>query len=82
MLSIVCRNVRTEHLLNNTHRNHIHWRFNFMKTNVKSLVKVIVALSIAVIMTLALFGCTPYVANDGTLTEGYNPEPSGKVKLQ
>ena len=55
MLSIVCRNVRTEHLLNNTHRNHIHWRFNFMKTNVKSLVKVIVALSIAVIMTLALF---------------------------
>ncbi|MBQ7444951.1 MAG: extracellular solute-binding protein [Clostridia bacterium] len=53
-----------------------------MKTNVKSLVKVIVALSIAVIMTLALFGCTPYVANDGTLPEGYNPEPSGKVKLQ
>ncbi len=52
-----------------------------MKTNVKSLIRMILALALAFIMTLTLFACTEYKPNDGELPEGYVPEPSGKIKL-
>ncbi|MBP5313304.1 MAG: extracellular solute-binding protein [Clostridia bacterium] len=53
-----------------------------MKTNFKNLVRVILALVLAVSVTLSLFGCVTYVKVDGDLPDGYNPEPSGKIKLQ
>lgn len=53
-----------------------------MKTNVKSLVKMIVALSVAIVMTVALFACKSYNPISGELPPGYEPTPSGKIKLQ
>jgi len=53
-----------------------------MKTNAKSLIKMALALAVAIIMTMVFFGCKDYVANDGELPPDYKPEPTGKIKLQ
>jgi len=53
-----------------------------MKNNVKRLVKLASTFVLAVIMTLAIVGCSSYEAVSGDLPEGYEPDPSGKVKLQ
>ncbi len=53
-----------------------------MKTNAKSLIKTVLALAVAIIMTMIFFGCKSYVAQTGELPDDYKPAPKGKIKLQ
>lgn len=50
--------------------------------NTKSIVKAVVSLTLALILSIAVFGCTKYNPDDGRLPVGYEPNPAGKIKLQ
>lgn len=46
-----------------------------------TLFKAAAALVMAVLLAVTLLGCRPYDPAEGILDEGYEPDPSGKVKL-
>ena len=54
----------------------------FMKKNMKGFIRVSVCFALALMLSVASAGCKTYVPQNGELPDGYQPNPTGKIKLQ
>ncbi len=53
-----------------------------MKKNMKGFIRVAVCFALALMLSFAIAGCKNYTPETGELPDGYQPNPSGKIKLQ